>query len=88
MNPYKETPIGENEYIREFSHELSSDDLEWHLDKEDRIISPVDPTDWLIQLDNELPKIIKGDIFIKKETYHRLIKGTKNLKLKLIKIYL
>jgi len=43
-------------------------------------------TGWLLQFDNELPiELVEGEIYtIKKETYHRLIKGDDNL---LIEIY-
>ena len=40
-----------------------------------------------IQLDDELPKIIEGQIFIPMGVYHRVIKGNNNLKIKLTKIF-
>jgi hypothetical protein len=86
MNPYKENKISENTFIREFNQDTNSSEFIWHKDKEDRIIESIDETDWLIQMDNELPKKIKGQVFIPKETYHRVIKGTSNLKIKLKKI--
>jgi len=39
-----------------------------------------------VQLDNELPKVITGSIFIPMGVYHRVIKGTGNLKIKLKKL--
>jgi hypothetical protein len=57
----------------------------WHRDREDRIIESIGKTDWLIQIDNELPKEINEKIFIPMGVYHRLIKGTNNLIIKLIK---
>jgi len=33
----------------------------------------------LFQFDNELPQPLKEKLFIPRETYHRLIKGTGNL---------
>jgi hypothetical protein len=57
----------------------------WHRDKEDRIIESLEETDWMFQLDNQLPQKIEGQIFIPKEIYHRLIKGSGDLKIKLIK---
>jgi len=41
---------------------------------------------WKVQMDNQLPKEIKrGDeFFIPKETYHRIIKGTTDLVVKII----
>ena len=81
--PYAETK--ENGYIiREFSSSTSSFEFVWHRDKEDRIVEALHDTDWKFQLDNEPPKILsKNKLFIPKETYHRLIKGTGNLKVKI-----
>lgn len=79
--PYSE--IEENGYkIREFSQDTSSFEFVWHRDKEDRIVEAIGKTDWKFQLDNEVPKEINR-IFIPKETYHRLIKGSGNLKVKI-----
>ena len=36
--PFKETNVGNNEYIREFDENISTHELEWHLDKEDRLV--------------------------------------------------
>lgn len=84
--PFKEQITSENLYIREFHQETDSGDYKWHRDREDRIIEPIGQTDWLVQLDDELPKLIKGEIFIAKGVYHRIIKGTGNLVIKLTKI--
>ena len=54
--------------------------------KEDRIIEPLEVTDWLFQLDDKLPQKIEGQIFIPKEIFHRIIKGRGDLKIKLIKL--
>jgi len=70
--------------IREFSSNTSSFELVWHRDKEDRVVQAMHDTDWLFQLDNEVPKrLTKNKLFIPKETYHRLIKGTGDLKVKI-----
>lgn len=82
--PFKETKI-ENFYIRVFSQNLDSNELKWHKDKEDRIVIPLEETDWLFQKDNQLPKPITGKIEIKANEWHRVIKGTKDLKVKIIK---
>ena len=58
----------------------------WHRDREDRIIESIGETDWLFQIDDELPKKIDGEIFIPKGVYHRIIKGSGNLKIKLQKL--
>jgi hypothetical protein len=84
--PFKETKLSDNEFIREFKQDTDSGEFMWHRDREDRIIESIDKTDWLIQIDNELPKQIKGEVFIPMGIYHRLIKGTDDLKIKLKKL--
>lgn len=84
--PFKEEIVSDNIFIREFYQDTDSGDFTWHRDREDRIIESLNETDWQIQLDNELPKIINGEIFIPMGVYHRVIKGTGNLKIKLIKL--
>ena len=84
--PYSE--IKENGYLlREFSHNSSPLEFVWHRDKEDRFIQALHPTDWQIQLDNELPQVLsENKLFIPRETYHRAIKGTGDLKVKIYKL--
>jgi len=83
--PFTEKSLGNNQYIREFSNDVDTHELEWHIDREDRTISVVENIDWQIQLDNNLPQLLKETIFIPKETYHRVIKGTGSLKVKITK---
>jgi hypothetical protein len=83
--PFQETKISDNTFIREFSQDTDSGEFMWHRDRESRIIESIDDTDWMIQLDDELPKKIEGEILIPMGVYHRLIKGTCDLKIKLIK---
>jgi len=85
LTPYKETSLGDNQYIREFSSDVDDRELEWHLDREDRIVEVIENNDWKFQLDNNLPQLLKETIFIPKETYHRVIKGTGNLKVRITK---
>jgi hypothetical protein len=85
-NPYKEDKISENTFIREFNQDTDSSEYIWHKDKEDRIVESIGETDWLVQIDNELPKKIEGQVFIPKETYHRVIKGNGDLRIKLTKL--
>lgn len=81
--PYSE--IKEDGYIiREFSQDTPSYELVWHRDKEDRIVQAINDTDWLFQLDNDIPRrLLKDKLFIPKETYHRLVKGTGDLVVKI-----
>lgn len=85
MLPFKEEIVSDNVFIREFRQDTDSGEFMWHRDREDRIIESIGETDWEIQLDDELPKVIQGEIFIPMGVYHRVIKGTGDLKIKLIK---
>jgi len=84
--PYKETSLGNNQYIREFSINADDHELEWHIDKEDRIVEIIENNGWKIQLDNKLPIVLKDKLFIPKETYHRVIKGKGKLIVKITKL--
>lgn len=81
MKPY--TQVKHKDFIiREFSENTPSFEFVWHRDKEDRLVEALHETDWLFQLDNQLPQPL-DKVFIPKETYHRVIKGTGNLKVKI-----
>ncbi len=84
MLPFQETKLSDNEFIRVFDQETDSGDFMWHRDREDRVVESIGETDWMIQIDNELPKVI-SKVFIPMGVYHRVIKGTGDLKVKLIK---
>mgnify|MGYP007038836960 FL=1 len=84
--PFQETKLSDNTFIREFVQDTDSGEFMWHRDRESRIIESIDETDWLIQIDNELPKKIEGEIFIPMGVYHRLIKGSGDLKINLTKL--
>ena len=83
--PYKEIISGDY-FIREFSPDVDFEDLKWHRDYEDRIVIPLNENDWQYQEDNKLPVPINKEIFIPKGVYHRIIKGTGDLKIKLKKL--
>jgi len=83
IKPYKEQ-IVDDYILREFSQDTPSFEFVWHRDKKDRWVQPTHETDWLFQLDNDIPrKLQKNKLFIPKETYHRLIKGTGDLVVKI-----
>jgi len=73
--------------IREFKSSISERRLMWHRDKCDRIIEPIHTTDWKFQYDNQVP-IPLSKLFIPKETYHRIIKGTGDLTLKIKELWI
>jgi len=84
-NPYFEYIINENEAIRVFENDnLGTEEL-WHRDLEDRTIEILGETNWKIQLDNQLPTSMNEPIHIPRHLYHRVIKGTGNLLLKIYK---
>lgn len=78
MNPYSERRK-DNLIVRTFSQDIDEEELVWHRDRQDREVTILEETDWQFQFDNELPQVLKNTIFIPKNTYHRLIKGTGEL---------
>jgi hypothetical protein len=84
--PFHEEKITDNTFIRTFYEDVDSGELSWHRDREDRIIESIEETNWGFQLDNQLPKVINEKIFIPMGVYHRVIKGSGDLKIKLIKL--
>lgn len=85
--PFTETALGNNIFIREFVADDRRDVIEeWHRDREDRIVEVIQNDDWMVQMDNELPQILKGKYFIPKENYHRVITGKGKLIVKIIKM--
>ena len=83
--PFNEEQVSENEVIRTFKQDTDSKEFVWHRDREDRIVESIGNTDWKIQIDNELPKSL-NNVFIPKNIYHRVIKGTGDLKVKIKKL--
>jgi hypothetical protein len=85
-NPYRETS-GKEYSVREFLQSTSSFEYVWHRDKEDRYVQSINYSDWKLQLDNTIPvEFGNSKLFIPKETYHRLIKGTGDITLKVWKL--
>lgn len=75
-------------HIRKFNSIINENELKWHWDKEDRIVLCEQETDWMIQMDNELPQKIKKNIpiFVPEGVYHRLIKGHNDVTFKIKKM--
>jgi hypothetical protein len=86
MKPYKETENG-NIVRRTFSDNIPESELVWHRDHEDRVVLPLNENDWMVQFDNKLPtKLTVGEeYFIPKDTFHRVIKGSGELQVEIIK---
>ncbi len=85
MKPYIDIEVTDKYIIREFNENIDPIELKWHRDNELRIVEILGETDWKIQLDNELPTSLNQLIRIDKHQWHRVIKGTGTLKLKIHK---
>ena len=87
MKDYKEQKINEKVFIREFN-ESKSGEYDWHRDHEDRTVEVLfADVGWRFQIDNQLPVLLRtGQIVrIKKNVFHRLIKGYGKLIVRLTK---
>lgn len=76
--PYKELRVA-GTIERTFSQDVSESELVWHRDQKDREVTIVGETDWMFQFEDQIPQQLKDTVFIPKDTYHRLIKGTGEL---------
>ena len=83
--PYIDIEVTDEYILREFSENIDPIELMWHRDDEDRTIEIIGETDWQIQLDDKLPSSLNERIFIPRHEWHRVIKGTGNLQLKIYK---
>ena len=83
---YSDTKISHNKKRRVFNESIDSNELKWHRDKYDRIIFVESSNGWKLQMDEELSQDLKvGQKYsINKETYHRVIKGSGDLKIVII----
>ena len=86
MKPYTDLETTDKYTLREFSQNIDPIELMWHRDDEDRLVEIIGDTDWKLQLDNQLPTSMNEPIFIPRHEWHRVIKGTGNLKLKIHKV--
>lgn len=90
MKPYKEKIISENRVVRTFKNNVEEGELTWHRDREDRLMFALNENNWLFQEDNCLPIPIKVNepIIIESGVYHRIIKGSGDLDLDILKLNL
>lgn len=72
-------------WIRTFSKDVETDELRWHFDNENRKVTILEGNDWQFQMDDDLPITLKiGDeIKIPKGIYHRIKRGSNDLKIKI-----
>lgn len=83
--PYIDLEVTDDYILRQFDESIDPIELLWHRDDEDRVVEIIGKTDWGLQLDNSLPSSLQERIFIARHQWHRVIKGTGNLKLKIYK---
>jgi hypothetical protein len=80
-----ENPYSDDGDKRVFSKDVDPEELKWHRDEEDRTVVPLNQNDWQFQRDNCLPEPMSKEIEIKRGEWHRVIKGTTDLEVKIIK---
>jgi hypothetical protein len=85
MKPYTDIEVTDKYIIREFNENIDPIELMWHRDNENRTVEILGETNWKLQLDNQLPTSMNEPIYIPRHIYHRVIKGTGNLLLKIHK---
>ena len=83
MTPYTDIEVTDKYIIREFNENIDPIELLWHRDDEDRTVEIIGETNWKVQLENTLPTSLNECIFISRHEWHRVIKGTGTLKLKI-----
>lgn len=87
--PFEEKQLIENVFLREFKESVDPEELVWHQDRENRIISVLESNNWKLQMDNNLPIILEnGRLYsIPAMTFHRIIKGNGDLRIIVEKNY-
>lgn len=85
--PFEDKYLGSNALIRTFFVNEADTSFDWHRDDEDRIVEVLEGKGWKFQRDNCLPELVNpGDrINISKHEWHRIIKGSSNLVVKIKK---
>ena len=87
MNPYSQINISKNVFTRVFNPE-DNEMFIWHRDKKTRIVKIISCDNWKLQIDNELPIILKEgyNYLIQKEVWHRIIAGKNKLKIEITEL--
>jgi quercetin dioxygenase-like cupin family protein len=82
-NPYEE-----DGNLRTFYSTVSSDEMVWHRDKEERKVTVIEGEGWRFQFNVSLTiELREGkEVMIPREMYHRLLKGKTKLVLQIEKI--
>lgn len=83
--PYSQKNLNNGVFLRTFKHNLLSEELVWHRDRNNRIVEVLEGENWEIQFENSLPKPLqRGERYaIPAYTFHRIKRGTTDLKVKI-----
>jgi hypothetical protein len=65
--PYTDLLVTSEYIIREFDENIDPIELMWHRDDENRTVEIIGETDWMLQMDNNLPTSLNKPIFIPKQ---------------------
>lgn len=84
VTAYRNLQHDNTEILRYFANDVADEELKWHRDRETRCLQLTHETDWQIQLDNELPKPLQTGLIIPMGCWHRLIKGTGDLTVRIL----
>lgn len=81
LKPYSDNEINNNIFLRTFDASTPEEEMVWHRDEKDRIVTVMLGEGWELQFENSLPLTMKqGDqFFIEAKTYHRIKRGYTNL---------
>lgn len=86
VKPYTDNVLeqhgtGRKFMIRTFDANVLEEELIWHRDKSNRQIHVLGGNGWQLQFEDKLPEelTVGQDYYIPKMTYHRVIKGEKDL---------
>ena len=80
---YSQENISKYKFKRVFTENVDTEELVWHRDRCDREVFVEESNGWMLQMDEELPQVLQEGqtYFIPKMVYHRVIKGTGDLKI-------
>jgi len=84
-NPYIEHKLNNGGILRTFSKDVLTEELVWHRDRQNRIVTVIEGEGWEIQMDDQLPRpLIKGEEYvIPAYIFHRIKRGTTDLVLRI-----
>jgi quercetin dioxygenase-like cupin family protein len=84
MLPFKQKVEGTSK-IRTFKNDVDPNELKWHWDECDRVVTILEGNGWQFQFEDEFPfTISKGDVInIEEGRYHRVIVGSTDLIVKI-----